>query len=316
MWYIYQNESSFLPLSLFIAHTEACPDGKQNKEELWVNCNGRWHSEKTRAGEKTETISPAPHSHEGHNSAESKTTHWNRKSVFLGIHLHSNYSDILGRARGAGLIQCTVAKKKNFLGQLSGLWHEKTKLLACKKKKMAGRNQIKQRMKKTTGPFFSWQRSNLSFVFCFFSFFLSLLPSVTRLSYRHEAKEWGRQSGNTRYHEEWDASPPWHGVHGARTPPRPPQASAHKHIHARTHTQYLDSICTVHMQTNPPNTSRWYECFLLSLHTRSLCFTHPPPLASVPPSLPPSPPSEARSACVPSYLLQPIIVPTYGVSSC
>lgn len=40
------------------------------------------------------------------------------------------------------------------------------------------------------------------------------------------------------------------------------------------------------------------------LHTR---------LASLPPSLPPS---AAHSTCVLSYLLQPIIVPTYGVSSC
>lgn len=43
--------------------------------------------------------------------------------------------------------------------------------------------------------------------------------------------------------------------------------------------------------------------------------SHPPPplLHFLPPFLPPS---AAHSACVLSYLLQPIIVPTYGVSSC
>ena len=183
---------------------------------------------------KTKTISPAPHSHEGQKSAESKTTQWNRKSVFLGIHLHSNYSDILGRVHSTGVTQCTVAKRT--FGTLIRAMTRKTKLLACKKKK--DRKKSNQPKNRKNRAFFLGSVWSQLLSFFFFSFFPSLLAAVIRLSYRHEAMEWGRQSGNIQYHEERDAGPPWHGVHRAKTPPWPPQASAHKHTrtHAHTHT--------------------------------------------------------------------------------
>lgn len=136
------------------------------------------------------------------------------------------------------------------------------------------------------------RKDNLNFFFFLALFksnfcFHSHLPAVTKLSYRHEAKEWGRQSGNIRYHER-DAGPPWHDVHWARTAPRPPQASTHKHNN--THIQYLDRICRVHMQTTLPNASRWYDCVLLDAHTQwidTLAHTHaPPPLHFLPLFLP------------------------------
>lgn len=43
---------------------------------------------------------------------------------------------------------------------------------------------------------------------------------------------------------------------------------------------------------------------------------HPSGLLALFPGPPPSLNTAAHSACVPAYLLQPIIVPTYGVSSC
>ncbi len=101
--------------------TETHADRKRIKNCRWTVTVGGMRKDTSQR--KTETVSAAPHSHEAHNSAESKTTEWNRKSVFLGIHLHSNYSNILGRVCSTGLIQCTAAKRT--LGHLSGLWHER-----------------------------------------------------------------------------------------------------------------------------------------------------------------------------------------------
>lgn len=175
-----------------------------------------------------------------HNSAESKMTQWKRKNVFLGIHLRSNYSDILGSSCSTGIIQCT---EKNTFGTLfiRAVTH-KTKLLAFKKKK--SQEEIKssnEKKKERVGGFVFLAVFNLNVFLSFF--FLSLLPSVTRLSYRHEAKEWGRQSGNIRYHEEQDASIHWHAMHRARTPPRPPQASKHTTLSIWTACVLYRTVC-------------------------------------------------------------------------
>lgn len=86
------------------------------------------------------------------------------KSVFLGIHSHSNYSDILGRACSTGVPECTVAKSA------FGTAIRKATLLACKKTKDR---------KKSNHPKTRKMRSILLAVYesnCFFFFFLSLPP--------------------------------------------------------------------------------------------------------------------------------------------
>lgn len=223
-------------------------------------------------------------------------TQWNRKSVFLGIHLHLNYSDILGRPRSTGVTQRGVLKKKDLQDAIMRAVTCKTKLLACEKKNHRKKsNQAENR--KIGSVFLAAFESNP----------LLLpppsLPSVTRLSYRHEAKEWGRQSGNIRYHEEWDASPLWHGVHRVRAPPWNCQAGVHTQAGQPVCCTYTDQ--SAKMQVN---------CVLLCVQAREMQLHLHPSLPTPTPYF--LPPSATRSACVLSYLLQPIIVPTYGVSYC
>lgn len=133
---------------------------------------------------KKETISAAPHSHEGHNSAESKTTQWNRKSVFLGIHLHSNYSDILGSACTTGVTQCTVAKK-NIWDTYQGY---DTKDQTINMQKGKDRKKSNQPKKRKNECLLSWQ--HFTPTSCVFSLSLSLsLPPALR----HQVKlqTWG-----------------------------------------------------------------------------------------------------------------------------
>lgn len=147
-------------------HTHRVTQMERELTELSVNCSGRCHAERHKPEKNRETISPVPHSHEGHNSAESKTTQWNRKSVFLGIHLHSNYSDILGRAFCAGVTKCTAAKRT--LGTLiRATTHTQKKTINMQK----GQNQINQRKDKIRG-LFSWQHcapASCAFLLSFFS---------------------------------------------------------------------------------------------------------------------------------------------------
>lgn len=147
-------------------HTHRVTQMERELTELSVNCSGRCHAERHKPEKNRETISPVPRSHEGHNSAESKTTQWNRKSVFLGIHLHSNYSDILGRAFCTGVTKCTAAKRT--LGTLiRATTHTKKNPINMRK----GQNQINQRKDKIRG-LFSWQHfapASCAFLLSFFS---------------------------------------------------------------------------------------------------------------------------------------------------
>lgn len=127
-----------------------------------------------------------------------------------------------------------------------------------------GQNQINQRKDKIRG-LFSWQHcapASCAFI-SFFFFPLPLLPFVTRLSYRHEVKEWGRQCGNTLYHEERDAGSPRHGVHQARTLLWP---HIGKHTQRNTHDTWV--VYVVHIyRTIHEHTSKWYDCILLRIDT-------------------------------------------------
>ena len=120
-----------------------------------------------------------------------------------------------------------------------------------------------------------WWFGSISLHLLLIFFSLSLLVFVTRLSYRHEVKEWGRQRGNTLYHEERDAGPPWHALH--HQPPWPLQASTHEH------TVYLHSICTVQIFTNCKQMT-WLcspECRYTHTHTHTHSLLYFPP-ASLP----------------------------------
>lgn len=96
-----------------------------------------------------------------------------------------------------------------------------------------------------------------------------------------------------------------------RTPPWPRQASARKH----THTHSIWTACVLHIY----RTICQMQANYIIVYSHRRCSFTPTPhtptplLHFLPPFLPPS---AAHSACALSYLLQPIIVPTYGVSSC
>lgn len=80
----------------------------------------------------------------------------------------------------------------------------------------------------------------------------------------------------------------------------------HRQTHTKKHTRYLGSICSAHIQNNP----RAYKQ-MIWLHSPEDRYVHACALwltSFLPPSL-------VGSTCVLSYLLQTIIVPTYGVSS-
>lgn len=80
----------------------------------------------------------------------------------------------------------------------------------------------------------------------------------------------------------------------------------HRQTHTKKHTRYLGSICSAHIQSNP----RTYKQ-MIWLHSPEDRCVHACALwltSFLPPSL-------VGSTCVLSYLLQTIIVPTYGVSS-
>lgn len=94
-----------------IYHTQM----ERELRELQVNCNCRCHAEKDTRQRKTQRQF---HRHLTRTkdimALKAKRLNETGKSVFLGIHLHSNYSDILGRARRHTYIQCTVARRTSF----------------------------------------------------------------------------------------------------------------------------------------------------------------------------------------------------------
>ena len=102
------------------------------------------------------------------------------KSVFLGIHLHSNYSDILGRARGTHSYD--VVQREELLGHLSGLWHEKDRAINMQEEEKS-QEGIKSSLKKR--GMFSWLHLNSS------RFFSPRLPLPPTLRHQVKLQTWG-----------------------------------------------------------------------------------------------------------------------------
>lgn len=108
---------------------------------------------------------------------------WKRKSVFLGIHLHPNYRDILGKARGTRVTQCAAARRTfwTFIKPMT----RTTKALTFNNKK---RNRLKSKSKLSQFFFFL-----ASFHLIWWILFFSSPPSLPPgLRHQVQLQRWGK----------------------------------------------------------------------------------------------------------------------------